>query len=219
MPILIFAMFMLKLQCMNPNDNQPLSPDYLNQIAPQSSNKVDLFSQKPIILAVIGLAAVLVLFFVMMVFGSIGGSTDQLKHLAARLDSTQSTVIKAAPNLKSTKLRALNGGLKSNLITITSDLTPLFANEKVDLKTLDKKILSSESNSAMLARLEDARLNVVYDKTYALEMSYQLENTINLMKQIASKTSKKGLKASLLKACDNLAPIQQEFSLYNAANG
>ena len=76
----------------------------------------------------------------------------------------------------------------------------------------------SESNEKILAKLEDARLNAIYDRSYARELSYQLETTMSLMRQIYNKTKNKDLKTFLEESYNNLEPIQKQFSDFNTVS-
>lgn len=207
---------------MYPNDNQntqPISPDYLNQIAPQSTSGNGLFNQKPILIAIAGLFVVLIIFFVSLIASSSSSGTDNLARLSKRLNSVESTAISAIPNIKNTKLRALNSNLKIYLTNINRDISPLLISEKIDVKKINKKIIAEESNTKTLSTLEDARLNAVYDRTYAREMSYKLETTMSLMTQIYKTTKSKKLKIFLDESYKNLEPIKKQFADFNAING
>lgn len=203
---------------MYPNNDQPANPaDYLNQIAPKVTKRTDFLKQKPIMIG----AVVLVIFFVIMIFaaivGGLSGGTTPIKTLSARLSSTNSTVDSATTNIKNTKLRALNSNLKLYLTNTIRDYTPILTAQKIDIKNIDKKIISAESDTKILAVLEDARLNAVFDMTYAREMTYKLDTILSLMNKIKSSNNDK-LKTFLDSAYKNLKPIQKQFADYNAAN-
>ncbi|MFZ2125477.1 MAG: hypothetical protein WA087_02725 [Candidatus Saccharimonadales bacterium] len=191
----------------------PTPTDYLNQIAPQAQKPSSLFSSKPIML---GGIAVIILLIIVIVLGSMNSGIKPTQQLAARLITTADTVDYATDNIKSSALRELNSKLKLFLTETIRDINPILAKDGVKISSLDKKILALESNTNMLARLEDARLNVDFDNTYAREMSYQLDITLLLMKKIYTSTSSKSLKSFLEDAYTNrLAPIQQDFSKFN----
>ncbi|MEI7539367.1 MAG: hypothetical protein WCJ36_01175 [Candidatus Saccharibacteria bacterium] len=200
---------------MYPNSNQPTPPlDYLNQIAPKSPPKVNNLFKKPIILgAALGFAILLTI--ISTIASSQPKSTELL---AARLTTIASTADSATTNIKSTQLRAFNSNLKLYLTNAVRDITPILAKDGIDITKLDKKVTTAESNADLLATLEDARLNAVYDRTYAREMAYKLDTVITLMRQINSSTGNKDLKSYLNDAIANLTPIQKQFADFNAAN-
>lgn len=191
----------------------PTPTDYLNQIAPQAPKPALSLASKPIML---GGVAIIILLVIIIALGSMSGGVKPAQQLAARLTTTADTVEYAADNIKSSALRALNSDVKLFLTNTIRDIDPILAKDGVKISSLDKKVLALESNTDMLARLEDARLNVDFDNTYAREMSYQLDMTLLLMKKIYTSTSSKSLKSFLEDSYANLAPIQQDFSEFNS---
>lgn len=200
---------------MYPNQ-QPSSLDYLNQIAPQAPKKKWFVEPRMIAFGVGGLLLVIIIGIIISLFQP---DTNLPKQLAARLQSTETIVGGAQPKIKSSSLRALNGSLKIYLTNTNRDITAPLMKDNIDVAKLDKTIVDSEDGTAILKRLEDARLNIVYDRTYAREMSYQLDTIVTLMQQIYKTTDNQSLKTVLNTAYTNLAPIQKQFSEYNAANG
>lgn len=192
------------------------SSTYLDQIAPKPV-KTSIFQQKPIVFGAIALLAFIVICAFALIVGSLSGGIAPTKRLAARLVNTQQVVTSAVPNIKNTRLRALNSNLKIILTNTIRDASPILAKDKIDINKLDKDTLAKEPNTKMLERLEDARLNAIYDRTYAREMAYQVETIISLMQEI-KKSGKKDLKTFLTTAIDNLSPIQKQFEDYNSNN-
>jgi dGTP triphosphohydrolase len=191
----------------------------LNQIAPQPTrNKFDLLHQKPSRLALIGLGVAFVVVILLSIVIGIMTGDNNIEHLAARLNSTQSTAISATNNIKSTQLRALNSSLKLYLTNTIRDATPIFDKNGVKVDSLSSSVTKTESNTKMLATLEDARLNAIYDRVYAREMAYQLDNVITLMRQIYSSTNSSNLKNFLNSSYKSLEPTQKQFADFNAAN-
>lgn len=209
---------------MNPDSPQspvtPSSPvDYLNQIAPKQQKKLP-FQRGPRLFILIGAILVLVVVVVAIVLNIISQSTRHpLEQLAARLTATEKIVTSAKPNLKSSELRGLNSNLGLYLTNTNRDIAEPLLSAGVHVDKLDKKIVSDESGDAILSRLEDARLNAIYDRTYAREMAYQLETLITLMKQIYSSTGNSELKQFLQTTYASLEPTQEAFAEFNAANG
>lgn len=204
--------------------NQPSAPqapiptDYLNQIAPQAPKKpMFSFGLKQVIM-IGGALVILVIILAIIVNVFAGGKTDPVQHLSARLTATQTVVTAAQGNLKSSKLRSVNSNLNLFLTNTNRDiLVPLNAMH-VDTTKLSKSIVTSESTTALSARLEDARLNATFDSTYAREMAYQLGNTMTLMNQIYKSTSNAELKVFLKSAYTSLTPTQQSFADYSTAS-
>lgn len=200
-----------------PPDQNQYSVDYLNQIAP-NANKPGM-NNKFFFMIVGGglLLAVIVGVMLLSVVGS-GGSTSKLQTLAARMETLQKIADSANATIKSGSLRSTNSNLSITLTNATRDIAVPLKNNSVDIKKLDKAIVAKENGSALVAKLEDARLNAVYDQTYAREMTYQLATVVALMKEIYNSTGSKSLKDFLQATDKNLEPIKQQLSSFNAVN-
>jgi len=201
---------------MNPNEPN-YSADYLNQIAPQAPKRSGFSRMQYIIIGIVGVLVLLTIFLMMTV--SSKSNTAPEKQLAARLQSTEVIVSNAQGTLKSSQLRTLNSNLTIYLTNTNRDIAEPLLAAKVDVKKLDKKIVASEAGTDIVNRLEDARLNATYDRTYAREISYQLETIVALMRQIYDSTRSPSLKTFLDGAYTNLEPTQKQFAEFNTANG
>jgi len=209
---------------MNPTQPQPGQPQppaspqtYLDQIAPHTSKK-QLLKPGPRLLIFIGALLVLLMIILAVTVNIV--TTNQrrpLQQLAARLTATSTVTEKAKANLKSSQLRSLNSNLSLYLTDTNGDVgAPLLA-AGVNTSKISDSITKSETDeaNAIIARLEEARLNVAYDTTYAREMAHQLETLMILMKQIYSSTSNVELKTFLTNAYTNLEPTQKAFADFN----
>jgi hypothetical protein len=205
----------LQPQASSPQPSLPA--DYLNQIAPKTiKRKLPFTKMQRIILAVVGVAIIVVL--VLVIVTAAGGGKKPIEQLAARLLSTE-TIAKAADvNIKSSQLRALNSNLVIYLTNTNRDIAAPLLEIKLDVTKLDKTVVASEAGTDVTARLNDARLNAVYDSTYAREIAYRLGTTIALMQQIDGSTSNKDLKSFLGSAITNLQPTQKSFGDFNDTN-
>lgn len=187
------------------------SIDYLNQIAPQTPRK-----QPNKLFAIIGIGAILlVLVIVMIGFAQLGSAPSKnLQTLATRLTSIQDIAEKSRTNIKSNQLRGTNSSLVLFLTNANRDIAAPLAKNGVDVKKLDKSIVAKDkaSSDKVRARLEDARLNALFDRTYAREMSYQLNTTLLLMDEIEKSTNSKSLDAFLTTTKGNLEPIKTQLS-------
>lgn len=201
---------------MYPNENNtPTSVDYLNQIAAKPQKGPGIFSKKPVVIGMIVLGIIFLLSLI-GVFASVASSNiAPTERLAARLLSTEDTSKKAVDNIKNPQLRALNSSLALYMTNTIRDITPILAKNNVKVDKLSKNVTAAESNTKMLADLEDARLNVRFDRVYANKMSTQLENVLILMRQIYKNTKSSELKNFLDKAYNTLEPTQKEFADFN----
>lgn len=200
---------------MQPENNQLVPTDYLDQIAPRPVKQPNFIQKQPIIFAVILLVVALMAFMLMAALTP--NKTKPLQQLAARLEATEQVTEDASKKIKSNTLRAINSNLKTNLLNIVRDIAAPLAEQKVNVNKLDKKIETSESNVELLATLEDARLNAVYDRTYAREMAYKLSTILNLMEEIDADTNSKSMKSFIDSASKDLENIQEQLADYNSA--
>lgn len=210
------------VQADQPTQAQPLSStapeatpiSYLDQIGSKTQIHTSLFQNK---LALAGFVLIIAI-IISIALSVIPKSTNPYALLAARLVATQSVADDATSKLKSTKLRAINSNLKIYLTNTIRDLTPFLVKQKIEIKKLDKAILAKESTAELMKRLEDARLNTIYDRTYAREMAFTLSNVITTYNSISRSASSASLKEFISTAKANLEPTQQQFADYNADN-
>ena len=198
------------------NQNNAAPIDYLNQIAP-APQKPGL-NKASLAVVIIGILLVLALVVGFLMFISGGSSSPKVttQTLAARLQATQEVSDKSQVNIKSSELRGINSTLKVILTNANRDITAPLAANSIDIKKLDKTIVAKEKADSITADLEDARLNAVFDDTYAREMSFKLTTISILMDQINSKTNSPTMKDYLLKTKTDLQPITQQLDEFNS---
>ncbi len=194
---------------MNPEQNQ-LPADYLNQIAPQQ--KKPMLNNK-LVYGLIG-GVVLLAIIVVLIISSSGsaGPTQKMQTLAARLLTLQTISNDSQKTIKSGALRGINSNLTIFLTNTNRDIVSPLAKSGVDVIKIDKSITLKEDGSALKQRLEDARLNAIYDRTYVREINYQLDTVATLMQDIYNSTGNTSLKAFLLATDTNLQPIKKQFA-------
>lgn len=199
-------------------DNPQFSSDYLNQIAAPAPVK----TLNPLVLwGLIGgllVLAILVIVFVSSAANG-GGSTSSLTGVGAKIDNLKTVSEAAQKNIQSGELRSLNGNLTLALTNADRDLAdPLKANH---IKLTDKKDSTvskvTSDFDALNGRLEDARLNAVYDRTYAREMTYALKTLHSDMSVLYKSTSSNKLKTILNTTDTNLSPLVDSFASFNAS--
>jgi hypothetical protein len=200
---------------MYPENNQaPI--DYLNQIAP-APHKPKL-SPRALIAIVIGIGLIITLFAIVVTSLSGGSSSTSanMQTLAARLQAMQEVSDKSQATIQSSNLRGTNSNLKIFLTNANHDIiAPLSANG-IDIKKLDKTIVAKEKTDKITTDLENARLNAIFDDTYAREMAYKLTTIALLMDQIYSHTKSASMKEFLVKTDANLQPIKTQLETFNA---
>jgi hypothetical protein len=191
--------------------------DYLDQISP-SSQKKQLLKPGPRLFILIGAALVLIVIALSITVNLISNSQHQpLERLSARLTATESIVVGAQENLKSSQLRSLNSTLRLYLTNVNRDIGEVLAGAKVDTSDLSENVVAQESTEEMASRLEDARLNAVYDRTYSREMAYQLATTLALLQEIYDGNYSAEIKDFAKEVYENLQPTHEASDTYNAS--
>ena len=197
----------------------PVTPvDYLNQIAPQTTQKRRLGGPMKLIIGLI-IAGVIILTFAIIFNVINSGQRSPIEQLSARLVSTEAIAKDAQSRLKTSRLRSANSNLQVYFTNTNRDLAEPLAAVDVDPKKLSESVTKEEAAlaAATTNRLEDARLNAVYDRTYAREMAYQLSTLLALMQRVYQSTNSSSLKEYLETSYQNLEPLQKSFADYSEA--
>ena len=197
---------------------QPQEPiqhpiDYLDSIA-TASKKTGRGSNDILFFAAIGAGIVVVLIVGLIALFGLGTSvSDDFSSLSARLKSLETIADDAKKNTISSRMRGTNTNLALALTNANRDIGTYLTELKIDSKKTP-----AEDNEALTKALEDARLNGIFDRTYAREMTYQLETTLIMIDQLESKTRSSAQKEFLTTTYKNLEPLKEQFSAFNAAS-
>ncbi len=163
---------------------------------------------------------ILAIIVIVGVFSASGGpSPSSLAAVAAKFDNLRTISVAAEDDVQSSELRTLNSSLRLSLTNTNRDLVEPLKAQDISLK--DKKNSSVAAVTAdfeeLSGRLEDARLNAVYDRTYAREMSYELKTLRSEMAVLYKKSGSKSLRATLETADSNIKPIVEGLETFNAS--
>lgn len=189
--------------------------DYLNSIAPAPQKK----TLNPLMLwGLIG-GAVLFVIIVFMALSSLGGnSKTTLTTFAAKLQSLQTVTTTAQDSLQTSELRSLNSSLNLVLTNANRDLATILTDSNIKLDAKNKQVQEVATETiALTNKLEDARLNGVYDRTYTREIIYYLKSLHSQMNILYSSARSDSLKKFLKDTNDSLQPLQESFSALNIA--
>lgn len=187
--------------------------NYLDQIA-VTGNKKSLLSPRP---ALFGIIAGVVLLLV--IIGSIAAGVynssqrEPWQLLVARLDAAEAIAANGSKEIKSSQLRSLNSEIRLFMTNTKRDLETPLATLKFDKKKIPSSIIAKESSAPALERLEDARLNAIYDRAYVREMTYQLTQLLSSLQQ-AYNVSSSSTKDMLSKTYSNLESTHKSLSDY-----
>lgn len=197
---------------MYPDQNQ-YSIDYLNQIAPQQ--KKPAMGNKLFFLLIGGGLLVAIIVGIFLLSGGSSGPTKQLQTLAARLKTVEKIASDSQRTIKSGSLRGINSNLSISLTNINREIATPLKNSGINPEQIDQAIVKKEAGTELTKTLEDARLNAVFDRTYARELGYQLETVTALLKELYAKTNSKSLKEFLEKTDTSLRSIKEQLNTFN----
>lgn len=199
-----------------PPNQQQYSIDYLNQIAPQQK-KPGLNNRMFFFIIGGGLALALIIGALTLFSSGSSGPTQKMETLAARIKTLQTISDNAQVNIKSNSLRSTNSTLDILLTNAYRDIATPLTKNNIDIKNLDKNITAAENGAALTQKLADAKLNAVFDRTYASEMNYQLNTVLVLMQDIYTRVNSKSMKDFITTTTTNLQPIEKELDSFDAA--
>ena len=202
---------------MNPNQQQPISTDYLEEIAAPVVESTGPSIKTIIIVGVSALILVLVIFTLLSSLTK--GNLSSIERLAGKLYSTNNVVATTVKEkkIKDSKLRGINISLSLTLQDIIRDTTPGFAAKKINFEKIkdNKKIIAAENSTKLEETLEEARLNGNFDQVYAIEMVYATTNLKLLMEQVSKGSNSVEMQAALIKGIENLTPLIDQFQAFS----
>lgn len=181
-----------------PQPQPEYSIDYLDQIsAPQKR----IIAPSPLILlSIIGVGILAIVGFGFMIFSSSGTSSiDRVAGLNLRLATLQKIADTQQRSLRDNDLRSTNAAFSLYLSNTARDMKDPVAALGITEKSISKKLTTTEStlSTDINTEFEEAKLNVMLDRTYAREMAYQVGVLRNMMASVYKNTTNKKLKATL----------------------
>lgn len=197
---------------------QPTVPsDYLNTIAAPPPVK----KMNPLLLwgLIAGLLIAIIVVVIAVASNAGSGSSKNLAGIGARASTLKDTSEDAQKNIQSSQLRTLNSSLTLVLTDTNRELAAPLKAQEINLKdTKNTSIVSVKTEfEALEKRLEDARLNGVYDRTYAREMTFALKTLNSDMGTLYDSSRSTALKKILSDANATLNPLIEEFNSFNEA--
>ncbi len=199
-----------------PQEQHPI--DYLDSISSVPKGAKQGPSDKLFFGAIVG-ALLVALIIGVLAFLATGTSTkDDFATLSVRLANLQTVADEAQDNIVSGDLRATNTSLSLVLTNANRDIEETLTAYELSASKPDPKIAAAESTEELSERLEDARLNAIFDRIYAREMTYQLETMLILIEQIQERADSSAEQEFLSTTIENMRPLQERFSKFDAAS-
>lgn len=200
--------------------NQPQTPPpqesstYLDQIAAPSTQP----TMNPLLLwALIGGVILMLIVVGMMILNGGGPSqTDRLKQFVYRVDALQQLSVDNARNIQDSTLLAANAQMGSVLKGISQQSAEPLANNGIkQLPKAPKESPVTAEYAELATTLDDARLNVVFDRTYSREVTYQLRTLRAEATALYKNTRSKSMKSYLEASDTNLKSLESQFATFN----
>lgn len=192
--------------------------DYLDQIsAPQKR----ISAPNPLILlVVIGVGVLAIVGFAILMFSSNGtAGRDRIAGLNLRLQTLQKIANTQQRNLRDNNLRSTNAAFSLYLSNTTRDLKDPVAAAGISEKTIPKQLTTTESqlSTDIATEFEEAKLNVMLDRTYAREMVYQIGVLRNMMAKVHKNTSSQKLKTALETSDPSFQQVAKNFQEFSGS--
>ena len=205
--------------------NGQYAVDYLGGIAPQAPNSAVSvggfqLTKKAIIFIVGGLLAlvlaVVLLFATQKPAGP--GFLNEASLYTSFIDTADITK-NSGKYLQSSQLRATNGTLKSFLLDSAKQMETPLSKSGIDYKKLRSSAKKEPHHDGdMATKLENARLNDVYDRTYANEVGYKLEKMMAAVQKIKKTNTRKSMQEYLTEIEPDLKIIIESIDRYQQAD-
>lgn len=203
---------------MQPDEQIQHPIDYLDSISTVPRKPAGGMSNKLFFGVILGALLVFVFVGALILLNAGPSSQENLSRLSVRLENLQKISDDAGKKAVSSTLRATNINLALALTNANRDLAEILTANGIDPKKISSTIKDEEKTDELTEKLEDARLNAIFDRTYAREMSYQLETLLVLIKQLETSTQDSAEKEFLMTLRTNLEPLQKQFSEFTAAS-
>lgn len=199
--------------------SESYSIDYLNKLAgtTPATKTVAPANQKKILIGV-GIFLALSLSAVLLVLANQKGPTNTSTErvLYTTIFNNSEIADEASKEIKSSQLSSLNSAYYGQLVNDMTAMSAPLAKRGIDAKELGKAAKKAAAFQETLQKLEDARLNAIYDQTYATELNYQLQSIIMLMEKIEKLSSNKAMVDFVKKGKPNYITIQDGLEDYNS---
>lgn len=140
--------------------------------------------------------------------------TERISSFIYRVQALDKLSSDNAKIIQSSDLRALNSSMSTILTGVDTAMQESLGKENKAKKPPKDSPITAEYEK-ITKKLDDARLNVVFDRAYAREVAYQLNKLRAEMNYIYDGTKSKSLRTSLEKADADIKKLSEDFSKFN----
>jgi hypothetical protein len=166
------------------------------------------FSPKMLLFAGIGVV-VMVVSLILITISSSGGLSPQLQRLSVRLTVLQTMVSESKKSVTDPELSKLNSDL--SIITAGSIARLQAPLQAAGMEKIGDDIKSAEADTATLAKLADAKLTGLFDRTYARIITLKVDTVLALMNEIYAKTKNNSLREALSSTYKDFSTIRKQL--------
>ncbi len=203
------------VQAAVPAGSSPTTPsygaDYLDTIAAPMPTKAP---NKFAVIALIGGVLLAALFALLLLNGSQGPSVgSQATTINARISTLQTVANAQQKHLSENAIAEANATLNSSLTTMTTDLSKLVSGTKPD-KTASAK--ESSYQSKLSSTLESAYQRGTLDRTYTVQMTYELTVLRGMLVKLKNNSTKDTIKTFCTTSIANLDIILKLYANFDA---
>lgn len=188
------------------------SIDYLNQIATPSTEKTH---SKVAIIALVGGVLLAVLFAILLISRSQGPDlTAQALTLNNRINTLQEVATAQQKHLSENDIVEANATLGAALTTMSSDLSTLVPSKKEDTKKKDT--VETAYKTALLKTLDDAYQRGTLDRTYPVQMTYELTLLRGMVVKLQNNTKESDVRSFCEASLKNIDIILKLYADFDA---
>lgn len=201
-----------------PQPNQGYSIDYLDQISPPVKTS-RVASPKFFFGIIAGLVALLLVVGGLMLLSNRASPMDKSTDMLLRMQTLEKVARTQHGHLRDSQLRATNSSYLLFLANAIRDIKEPLQTAGVTTSQLpkDQRDLEKSIENELNTQFDEARLNVILDRTYAREMNYQLEILHGMMISVYNSTDNPVLTEYLETTENNLGQVSDGFSAFSGS--
>lgn len=201
-----------------PQPNQGYSIDYLDQISPPVKTS-RVASPKFFFGIIAGLVALLLVVGGLMLLSNRASPMDKSTDMLLRMQTLEKVARIQHGHLRDGQLRATNSSYLLFLANAIRDIKEPLQTAGVTTSQLpkDQRDLEKSIENELNTQFDEARLNVILDRTYAREMNYQLEILHGMMISVYNSTDNPVLTEYLETTENNLGQVSDGFSAFSGS--
>lgn len=196
--------------------NGQYSIDYLDQMAAPVKQPLE----KKYLFAGIGVGVALILALGLFMFmpQRTTSIANEVSLYTTMIDVEKSTD-QSARNLKSSGMSSANSSIRSTLTNAARDMQTPLTNMGQNPSTLKSAAVKPPyHDDELVTTLEDARLNGIYDRTYAREINTKMKLMISYMESIEATNSRESMQEFIKKNKKSFEDIQNSIEDWQSSD-